>query len=224
MSIVNITDIVVLNNPAKFVDPYKFKITFECIAPLEEDVEWKLIYVGSAESTDKDQELDTCMVGPVPVGVNSFEFEANAPDPNQIPKNELVGVTVILLTASYRSKEFVRVGYYVNTEYEDQELRSLYSDSELLTEEMIKSRPDPPIISKLIRNVLAEKPRVTRFKIPWDSANQESLNQADDGSVNPNESINSLYSPAPVDHEAPKVAIRLPDNLPTNQIVPESVS
>lgn len=32
------------------------------------DLEWKLIYVGSAESEDYDQELDSCMVGPVPVG------------------------------------------------------------------------------------------------------------------------------------------------------------
>ena len=39
------------------------------------DIEWKLIYVGSAESSSYDQELDSCMVGPVPVGVNSFEFE-----------------------------------------------------------------------------------------------------------------------------------------------------
>lgn len=41
------------------------------------DLEWKLIYVGSAESESFDQELDTCMVGPVPVGVNSFEFEVS---------------------------------------------------------------------------------------------------------------------------------------------------
>ena len=41
------------------------------------DIEWKLIYVGSPQTTDKDQELDTCMVGPVPVGVNSFTFEAS---------------------------------------------------------------------------------------------------------------------------------------------------
>lgn len=39
------------------------------------DLEWKLVYVGSADSNSYDQELDTCMVGPVPVGVNSFEFE-----------------------------------------------------------------------------------------------------------------------------------------------------
>lgn len=35
---------------------------------LTADIEWKLIYVGSAESEEYDQELDSCMVGPVPVG------------------------------------------------------------------------------------------------------------------------------------------------------------
>lgn len=42
------------------------------------DIEWKLVYVGSAGSESFDQELDTCMVGPVPVGVNSFEFEVRS--------------------------------------------------------------------------------------------------------------------------------------------------
>lgn len=41
------------------------------------DLEWKLTYVGSAESDSYDQELDTCMVGPVPVGINSFPFEVS---------------------------------------------------------------------------------------------------------------------------------------------------
>lgn len=33
-----------------------------------------------------------------------------------------MGVTVILLTCSYKDQEFIRVGYYVNNEYTDQEL------------------------------------------------------------------------------------------------------
>jgi histone chaperone ASF1 len=36
MSVVNITDIGVLNNPGRFTDPYVFKITFECISELSE--------------------------------------------------------------------------------------------------------------------------------------------------------------------------------------------
>ena len=42
-----------------YADPYIFKVTFECISPLEDDIEWKLIYVGSAESEKYDQELDS---------------------------------------------------------------------------------------------------------------------------------------------------------------------
>ena len=36
MSVVNITNIQVLNNPAKFDTPFAFEITFECISPLKE--------------------------------------------------------------------------------------------------------------------------------------------------------------------------------------------
>ena len=34
-----------------------------------------------------------------------------------------MGVTVVLLTCAYRSQEFIRVGYYVNNEYENPELK-----------------------------------------------------------------------------------------------------
>lgn len=36
MSVINLTEIQVLNNPARFQDPYTFKITFECISELTE--------------------------------------------------------------------------------------------------------------------------------------------------------------------------------------------
>ncbi|ORY45429.1 histone chaperone ASF1 [Leucosporidium creatinivorum] len=171
MSIINISDITVLANPAKFTDPYLFRITFECMAPLEEDLEWKLTYVGSAESESFDQELDTCMVGPVPVGVNSFEFEAAAPLPSRIPASDLIGVTVILLTCSYNDQEFVRIGYYVNTEYGDAALKAQYDASlEEGAQEKGLVAPDPAAnVESMVRSVLGEKPRVTKFNIKWDS-------------------------------------------------------
>ncbi|KAM0786091.1 hypothetical protein ACM66B_006902 [Microbotryomycetes sp. NB124-2] len=171
MSIINISDVTVLNNPAKFTDAYLFKITFECMAPLEEDLEWKLTYVGSAESESYDQELDTCMVGPVPVGVNSFEFEASAPLPSRIPATELIGVTVILLTCSYNDQEFVRIGYYVNTEYGDAALKAQYEASleEGAAEKGLVAPNPTQHIDQLVRSVLADKPRVTKFNIKWDA-------------------------------------------------------
>lgn len=90
-------------------------------------------------------------VGPIPAGINAFDFSAPAPAHHLLPSvepDEILGVTVIIITASYREKEFVRVGYYVNTYYEDEELKE-----------------NPPSVvqwDKLHRNVLIEKPKVTR--------------------------------------------------------------
>ncbi|SCV01934.1 LAMI_0G14708g1_1 [Lachancea mirantina] len=155
MSIVSLLGINVLNNPAKFTDPYEFEITFECLEPLKNDLEWKLTYVGSSRSLEHDQELDSILVGPVPVGVNKFLFTADPPSPELIPASELVSVTVILLSCSYDGREFVRVGYYVNNEYDDEEMR--------------ENPPAKVQVDHVVRNILAEKPRVTRFNIVWDN-------------------------------------------------------
>ncbi|TGO51195.1 hypothetical protein BOTNAR_0365g00120 [Botryotinia narcissicola] len=155
MSVVSLLGFNVLNNPAKFGDPYEFEITFECLEALQKDLEWKLTYVGSATSDEHDQELDSLLVGPIPVGTNKFLFQADAPDTKRIPDAEILGVTVILLTCAYDGREFVRVGYYVNNEYDSEEL---YADP-----------PAKPLLDRVKRNVLAEKPRVTRFAIKWDS-------------------------------------------------------
>ncbi|KAG8829975.1 Histone chaperone asf1 [Serendipita sp. 399] len=140
---------------ARFSENYKFKITFECMSPLEDDVEWKLIFVASPDHLELDQELDDCLVGPIPVGINSFEFDASPPDPTRIPDEDILGVAAIILTGSYRDQEFVRVGYYQNTEYDNEEM---------------KENPPPgrPRYERLVRD-LADKPRVTRFNIRWDA-------------------------------------------------------
>jgi histone chaperone ASF1 len=41
----------------------------------------------------------------------------------KIPVVDALGVTVVLLTCSYRQQEFVRVGYFINNEYTEPELR-----------------------------------------------------------------------------------------------------
>ena len=39
------------------------------------DLEWKIIYVGSAESEEFDQVLDTVLVGPLVGGRHKFVFQ-----------------------------------------------------------------------------------------------------------------------------------------------------
>ncbi len=168
------------------------------------DIEWKIIYVGAAEDDSSDQILDVAVIGPVPMGPLKFVLEvrprfvgmrgggsllgsaaalwenawqAPAPDPSRIPPNELMGVTVVMLTCSYREREFVRVGYYVNIDYAEMELCALLLSrlwvavSSLFwpaTNRLLGRRENPPPVADvnaLVRNILASNPRVTRFQV-----------------------------------------------------------
>ena len=65
-----------------------------------------------------------------------------------------MGITAVLLTCSYGKNEFVRIGYYVNNSYEEPEMEL-----------------NPPAeirIEKLVRRILADKPRITKFPICWE--------------------------------------------------------
>ena len=46
-----------------------------CVCARVLDLEWKIIYVGSAESEEYDQTLDSVLVGPVPAGRHMFVFQ-----------------------------------------------------------------------------------------------------------------------------------------------------
>jgi histone chaperone ASF1 len=67
MSLVNITNIVIDNNPAPFLDKFKLHITFECIEDIPEEIgklyilkiiDWEFLYVGSAKDESKDIIID----------------------------------------------------------------------------------------------------------------------------------------------------------------------
>eukprot|EP00978_Attheya_sp_CCMP212_P018116 scaffold49216_cov48-Attheya_sp.AAC.1 len=168
MALVNLVNMAVLDNPTSFLNPFQFEVTFECLQELDDDLEWKVLYVGSANDSTRDLVLDEILVGPIPVGVNKFVLQADAPDPAQISKEDLLGVTVVLVTCSYKEREFVRVGYYVNNECPGQEQDSAAAPGQ--------EDPPPPRhpldISQIVRTILADRPRVTRFPIPWTNSTE----------------------------------------------------
>lgn len=60
--------------------PFFFIITLDFnVSPSHErgriDLEWKIVYVGSAEDEQYDQVLDCILVGPVPIGINKFVYQ-----------------------------------------------------------------------------------------------------------------------------------------------------
>ena len=76
-----------------------------------------------------------------------------------MPVKDVLGVTVVLLSALFHGKEFIRIGYYVNNHYRDEELNQ---------------NPPPvsetsPIDVRLVeRTIRDDKPRITLFPIDWD--------------------------------------------------------
>jgi histone chaperone ASF1 len=94
--------------------------------------------------------------------ISPFCFQADPPDPSKIREEDIIGVTVLLLTCSYMGQEFIRVGYYVNNDYDDEQLR--------------EEPPAKLLIDRVQRNILTDKPRVTKFPInfhPETSAGQQ---------------------------------------------------
>ena len=156
MASINILNIIPKNITSKFTDPFSFEVIFEVLSELKKEIEWKMIYIGSAEDKKYDQILETIEIdGPFKLGSMKFEFIGEAPDIKQIPESEILGVTAVILCCSYNNQEFFRCGYYLNNVYDN--------------EEMNLNPPEKVDQSRIIRSLLADKPRITRFDIEWDS-------------------------------------------------------
>lgn len=168
------------------------------------DLEWKVLYVGSAHDADQDQVLDEILVGPVPVGMSKFVLTADAPLVDRLPAADVLGVTVVLVTCAYRSREFVRIGYYVNNEYLDPNApppppvvatpttamnaedggsggtpRPMAMDGE----SNAASPAAAPVVSirdinpaHIQRLIMADKARVTKFPISWGTEEPTTVN------------------------------------------------
>ena len=61
---VSVANVAPLKNPAAFGDALDFEITFESTRALPGDLEWSVVYVGSADNSDMDQTLADVEVDP----------------------------------------------------------------------------------------------------------------------------------------------------------------
>ena len=175
-ALVNVTNVIVLDNPTHVRNPFQFDITFECLQELPEDLEFRLTYVGNAEDTEYDQLLEEVLVGPLVMGINRFVLQAPPPDLSKIANEDLIGVTVVLISCFYQNKEFLKIGYYVANEYMEE------FDPE--------NYPNPVNIDLLRRNIAADQPRVTRIPINWYAGHDENIAYTDaETNVNEDDAI-----------------------------------
>ena len=167
MTAVNVTDVKCLNEAICSANtPFEFEVNFEVTCPLQADLEWRMVYVGSATDETQDQELDCIELGPLEIAPMKFVFTAPPPNLLLVPKEDQLDVSVVFLAAGYKGQEFCRVGYYIKHEYAE---GSVPIDP-VTGEQVI---PETLDFSKLIRKIDAANPRVTRFLINWDQPNSE---------------------------------------------------
>jgi len=72
-----------------------------------------------------------------------------------------LGVAAIIHSVSYQKQEFFRVGYFVYNNYEDPFL--------------VENPPFPVQCDKIVRSILADKPRIIRHNIDWESESSEKI-------------------------------------------------
>ena len=162
MSSVSVLNIIPKNPITKFTDTFSFEIIIEVLSELKKEIEWKMVYITSENQKD-DQILNEIEIDPPnQLGQMKFEFVGDAPDITKIPENDVVGVAAILLCCSYNEQEFFRCGYYLNNLYDN--------------EEMNLNPPEKVDQNRIIRSLLADKPRITRFDIEWDNGNNIIIN------------------------------------------------
>lgn len=81
-------------------------------------------------------------------------------------------------------QEFIRVGYYVNNDYDDEKLR--------------EEPPTKVLVDRVQKNILADKPRVTKFPINFHPENENG-----EGSPPNDDNETNLHGeePAPLDDQ-----------------------
>ena len=184
MASINILNIIPKNTTSKFTDPFSFEIIFEVLSNLKKEIEWKMIYIGSAEDKNYDQILETIEIdGPFHLGSMKFEFIGEPPNISKIPESEILGVTAIILCCSYNNQEFFRCGYYLNNIYDN--------------EEMNINPPEKVDKNRIIRSLLADKPRITRFDIEWDNENIDTIHN--ENNENKGDNDNFMFKDGKID-------------------------
>jgi histone chaperone ASF1 len=141
-------------NPGPYSETLKWRIRIDILDALTEPLCVSFVWVGSSRSSQFDQVLDSFDVGPFTVGPAEFQLECDPPQLELIPPEDVVGLTVLLVSFQYRGCEFLRVGYYTQVAYFDDQLNS--------------SPPAVPDISQLGRLLAMAQPAVTAVPIAWD--------------------------------------------------------
>lgn len=143
-------------NPGLYKQPFRWRMLVDVAEQLADPLSISFVWVGSARSSQYDQVLDSFDVGPFVPGLSEFFLESDAPAVEAIPPEDVLGVTVLLICFQYRGQQFLRVGYYTQVAYFDDQLNA--------------QPPAIPLADQLGRLLVMAQPAVTILPITWDTS------------------------------------------------------
>ena len=106
------------------------------------------------------------LVGPVGVGSYKFVFQADPPDVTKIPNSDILGVTVLLP--------------HVFLQRHRVHSRGVLRQQRVRRRGAARGTPATVRLDRVVRNILAEKPRVTRFPCEFDAVSIPTADAMDD--------------------------------------------
>ena len=111
-------------NPALYTTPFQFRLAVDVLDDLREDMEVRVVWVGSCATLAADQTLTEDLIGPLGLGTTQCTIDVPAPQWARVPESHLLGETIISVVLLFREKEFCRASYIVNVEYVDDKPQS----------------------------------------------------------------------------------------------------
>lgn len=131
-----------------------FNVTFECFKPLPGNLDWRVIYLSSADNGSSDQVIDKFTMNDLQPGCMQFSIESACPDFSKTKIEDVLGMgygyflgtAAVMISVAYEGQEFWRVGFYV--------INQILGEGDLKWE-------------SISRKIITESPRVMRFDIEW---------------------------------------------------------
>lgn len=113
MGYFNITNIQFLQSTQGLTDSFNLKIKFECLRHINQEIQWKVLYVADSEDRACDQELDSIFMNDLAVGASEFDWVVPQPDYSKIPNPaEIFDSTLLMIIVSV--KGYFHYFFYYN--------------------------------------------------------------------------------------------------------------
>ena len=181
MSAILITNIHIRNPKDYFTEDIQMCFDIEILQTLSREFEFRVVYIGSPDSSEKDQVLELIRIQPLPVGKFSikikqrcpqFQFEDQSPRSHQDSPGRLARTDSAYDFGSLQESGVLSMLVFCIQwvlwcrEYK---IRAVHFSESNSKDHVEKNSQGEAQVEEIMRSILIEKPRLRVKEIVWDS-------------------------------------------------------